>query len=185
MMTIFYFVAAALFGVLIYFGIRYFVRSRERFGGGRVIICPETGKQAMVEVDARHAAFTSLFGQPSIQLESCWRWPLNKECGQECLIQLNVAPPECLVRGVLMKWYKGKRCPFCQKVFEAPRLIDHKPALVNPEGITLEWSEISLPRLMEVLKTHQPVCWNCHTAQKFQREHPDLVVERPWKSVAM
>ena len=58
--------------------------------------------------------------------------------------------------------------------------MDHKPALVNQEGITLEWSEISLPTLMAVLKTHRPACWNCHIAQTFRREHPDLVVERSY-----
>lgn len=178
MMTLVYVTASALVAALVYFGIRYFVRTSERFAGGQVIICPETGKPAMVEVDARHAALTSLVGQPDIRLESCWRWPLNQDCGQECLIQLDVAPPECLVRGVLMKWYKGKECVFCRRVFDEPHLTDHKPALVNHEGITLEWSEISLPTLMEVLKTHGPVCWDCHIAQTFRREHPDLVIVR-------
>jgi len=178
MMTMAYVIAAALLAAVAYFGIRYFVRTFEKFGGGRVIICPETGKQAMVEVDVRHAAFSSLVGEPDIRLESCWRWPLNQECGQECLIQLDIAEPECLVRGVLMKWYKGKECVFCRRLFDGPDLIDHKPALLNHDGITLEWSEISLPTLMEVLKTHQPVCWNCHIAQSFRREHPDMVVER-------
>lgn len=181
MITVVYVIAAALFVALLYFGIQYFVRTRKRFGGAQVITCPETGKQAMVEVDARHAAITSLVGQPYVRLESCWRWPLNKECGQECLIQLNVAPPECLVRGVLMKWYKGKRCVFCRGLFDEPRLTEHKPALLNPKGITLEWGEISIPNLMETLETHQPVCWNCHIAQTFRTEHPDLVVYRPWR----
>ena len=178
MINLAYVIAAGVVAVLIYLGIRYFVRTSERFGGAQVIICPETGKQAMIEVDARHAALTSLIGQADIRLESCWRWPLNKECGQECLIQLDFAPPECMVRGVLMKWYKGKKCAFCRRMFDEPNLMDHKPALVDQEGITLEWSEISLPTLMEVLKTHKPVCWNCHIAQTFRREHPDLVVER-------
>lgn len=178
MITMVYVVAAALFVALLYFGIRYFVRTRMRFGGAQVITCPETGMQAMVEVDAGHAAITSLVGQRDIRLESCWRWPLNKECGQECLIQLDVAPPECLVRGVLMKWYKGKRCVFCRGLFDEPDLIDHRPALLNPEGITLEWDEISLPNLTQSMETHQPVCWNCHVAQTFRREHPDLVVDR-------
>jgi hypothetical protein len=173
-----YVIAATVFVALLYFGIRYFVRTGKRFGGGRVIICPETGKQAMVEVDARHAALTSLLHQPDIRLESCWRWPLNKECGQECLVELDVAPPECLVRSVLMKWYKGRRCVFCQRIFEEISLTDHKPALLCLEGIPVEWSQVKVSNLREVLLTHTPVCWNCHIAQTFRREHPDLVVER-------
>lgn len=178
MITLVYLAAATLIVAGCYFLSRRLLRSYQHFSTAGVIICPETNKQAMVEVDARHAALTSLVGQPDIRLESCWRWPLNQDCGQGCLIQLDVAPPECLVRGVLMKWYKGKKCAFCRRVFDEPHLIDHKPALVNHQGITLEWSEVSLPTLMEILKTHAPVCWNCHIAQTFRREHPDLVVER-------
>lgn len=178
MITVAYVFAAALFVALLYFGIRYFVRTRERFGGGRVIICPETEKQAMVEVDAPHAALTSLLRQPEIRLESCWRWPLNQECGQECLVELDVAAPECLVRSVLMKWYKGKRCVFCQRIFDEISLTDHKPALLCLEGIAVEWQQVKMSNLAEVLATHTPVCWNCHIAQTFRREHPDLVVER-------
>ena len=59
-MTVAYIIVAALVVVAIYFGVRYFVRARGEFGGSRVIICPETGKQAMVEVDTRRAALTSL-----------------------------------------------------------------------------------------------------------------------------
>ena len=178
MITVVYVTAAALFVALLYFGIRYFVRTRERFGGGQVIICPETGRQAMVEVDAGRAALTSLIGQQDIRLESCWRWPLNKECGQECLVQLAVAPPDCLVRSVLMKWYKGKRCAFCRRTFDEISLADHKPALLCLEGISVEWPQVNVSNLAEVLATHTPVCWNCHIAQTFRREHPDLVVER-------
>jgi hypothetical protein len=33
-----------------------------------------------------------------------------------------------------------------------------------------------------VLETHLPVCWDCYIAQSFVREHPDLVVYRPWRN---
>jgi hypothetical protein len=26
-----------------------------------------------------------------------------------------------------------------------------------------------------------PVCWGCYVAQSFRREHPELVVYRPWR----
>lgn len=178
MMILIYVAAFAVVAGLAYLGIRYFVSTSAKFGGGRVIICPENGEQAMVEVDARRAALTNLVGPPQIRLESCWRWPLHEDCGQECLLQLDVASPECLVSGVLMKWYKGKNCAFCHTVFDEPHLIDHKPALLTPSGITAEWSEFSVATLMDVLKTHRPVCWNCHIAQTFRREHPELVIIR-------
>lgn len=178
MLTVIYAILAVLAATLIYFGIRFFVKTSQRFGGERVIICPETGKQAMVEVDARHAALTSLFGPPDLRLENCWRWPLRQDCGQECLLQLDVAPHDCLVSSVLEKWYRGKTCSFCQRRFQDINLLDHKPALLNGEGVTVEWSQIPISAANEAMATYLPVCWNCHIAQTFYRDHPDLVVER-------
>ena len=178
MATAIYLSVAALIILAIYFGIRYFVRASQRFGGERVIICPETGKQAMVEVDAKHAALSSLVGQTDLRLEHCSRWPIKQDCGQDCLLQLDVAPDECLVRSVLEKWYRAKTCAFCKRPFEPIQMIDHRPALLNPEGVTVEWNEIPLAGVDEVMVTCLPVCWNCHVAQTFHREHDDLVVER-------
>lgn len=177
-MTIAYLIIAALVVAAIYFGIKYFVNSRQRFAGERVIICPETGKQAMVEVDARRAAWTSLVGQTDLRLENCWRWPIKQDCGEECLLQLDVAPAECLVRSVLEKWYRDKNCAFCERPFERIDPADHKPALLNPEGLTMEWRQIPVSGVMDAVATYQPVCWNCHIAQTFRREHPELVVDR-------
>jgi len=178
-MTVAYIIVAALIAVASYFGVRYFVRATRKFGGSQVIICPETGRQAMVEVDTSRAVLTSLVGQTDIRLESCWRWPLKADCGQECLLQLDVAPHDCLVRSVLTKWYRGKQCVFCKRSFEEIDLTDHKPALFTPEGITVEWADVPMSAVNEAMTTYQPVCWNCHIAQTFYHVHPDLVVERP------
>jgi len=177
-MTIVYWMIAALVVAAIYFGIRYFVRASQKFGGERVIICPETGKQAMVEIDARHAAISSLLGQTDLRLDDCWRWPMKENCGQECLLQLDVADSNCLVRSVLEKWYRDKQCAFCERSFHQIDLTDHKPALLTPEGVTIEWKQVPVSQVAEVMQTHLPVCWNCHIAQEFRRAHPELVVER-------
>jgi hypothetical protein len=78
-----------------------------------------------------------------------------------------------------MKWYRGKKCAFCLKHFSEIEPLDHKPALLNPEGVTVEWSEIPITAVMEAMKDYLPVCWDCHVAQTFHRVHADLVVERP------
>jgi hypothetical protein len=188
-MALIYLLAAALIVAAIFFAIRYYVRASQLFAGERIIICPETGKQAAVEVDTKHAALTSLLGQTDLRLENCWRWPIKENCGQECLLQLDVAPAECLVRSVLEKWYRDKTCAFCGRPFENIQLIDHKPAMLNPEGVTVEWRQIPLSVVPEAMNTYQPVCWNCHVAQQFHREHADLVVDRtigtPTSSSAM
>ena len=177
-MTVWYLILAALVVAAIFFGIRYFVQASQRFSGERVIVCPETGKQALVEVDVRHAAISSLMGETDLRLENCWRWPLKKDCGQECLLQLDVAPAECLVRSVLEKWYRDKSCTFCKQPFSEISLVDHKPALLKPEGVTVEWRQVPLAAVTEAMATYLPVCWNCHIAQSFRNEHPELVVDR-------
>src|SRR5215813_10978467 len=124
-MTLAYLFVLAIIFAAIYFVVAFFVRSSRRFSGERVIICPETGKQAMVEVDAQHAALSSLVGQTDLRLEHCSRWPIKQDCGQDCLLQLDVAPDECLVRSVLEKWYRAKACAFCKRPFESIQMIDH------------------------------------------------------------
>ena len=178
-MTLAYVIIALVIVAAICLGIRYFARASQKFSGERVIICPETQKQAMVEIDVRHAAVSSLLGQTDLRLENCWRWPLRRDCGQECLLQMDVAPADCLVRSVLEKWYRGKQCVFCGRDFTEIELLDHKPALLNSEAVTVEWKEVPLQDVISAMATYLPVCWNCHVAQTFHREHPELVVERP------
>ncbi|MGH9874753.1 MAG: hypothetical protein ACRD9S_20045 [Pyrinomonadaceae bacterium] len=181
-MTTIVYVAAALAVLAVLFWVtRFFSRAYFRYRDSRVIICPDSHEQAVVEVDAVHAALTSAVGQPDIRLRNCWRWPLNQNCGQECLTQLDVAAPDCLVSGVLMRWYDLKQCVYCAKPFERIQWTDHKPALLSPEDKLIEWSEVAIENVQTVMTTYRPVCWDCAVAQSFVRDSPDLAVYRPWR----
>ena len=181
MTLVVYVVVAALAATGLFLGIGYLVRTYVRYRDSRLIVCPDNGEAAIVEVDAAHAALTSMLGQPEIRLQNCWRWPLQSHCGQECLVQLDVAPAECLVRSVLMKWYEFRTCVYCSKPFERINVLDHKPALQSPDGNLVEWSEVELEDLKIVLNRYKPVCWDCYIAQSFVRDHPGAVVYRPWQ----
>jgi len=170
-------IAAAL-----WFGIRWLVRSFSKYRGSRIVTCPETKKPAIVEVDSLHASLTSTVGLPDIRLEECSRWPIKEQCGQECLIDLDVAPERCLVSGVLMRWYRDKNCVYCRQAFSEVQWLDHQPALLTPGGELLSWKDVKVDDLRNVLETHSPVCWNCYIAQSFRVDHPDLVVLRPWRN---
>lgn len=61
--------------------------------------------------------------------------------------------------------------------------MERKPALMSPERRTVEWHEVPAETLPEVLSTYRPVCWSCHIAESFRREHPELVIERPRTAV--
>jgi hypothetical protein len=182
MNTAAYIIVTVLIASAFYFGIKWLVSAYSQYRGTKLVTCPETGRPAIVEVDALHASLTSTVGLPDIRLENCSRWPLKEQCGQECLVNLDVAPDQCLVSGVLMRWYRGKACVYCSKPFEELHWIDHTPALQSPGGQLVKWRGVPLEDLSTVLKTHLPVCWNCYIAQSFCRDHPDMVVYRPWRN---
>lgn len=155
-------------------------RGYARFRGKACVTCPESKQAVGVTVDVRHLASTTLLGRPDMRLAECARWPERQSCGQECLGQLEAAPENCLVRNILTRWYHGKTCSFCRRSFGVIHWHDHKPAVLIPEKRTVEWNEIPVAQVWELLRTGLPVCWNCHIAETFRREHPDLIVDRPW-----
>ena len=110
-------IVVVVFAVALWFGIRWLIRSTSTYRGTRAVTCPENHEPVIVEIDSLHASLTATVGLPDIRLENCSRWPMKKDCGQECLMDLDVAPGECLVSGVLMRWYRDKNCVYCKKAF--------------------------------------------------------------------
>jgi len=99
-------------------------------------------------------------------------------CGQGCLSQIQEAPKACLVTNIVNRWYEGMKCVYCHKPFGEIHWHDHPPGLVDEQGKTVQWNEIPLENLQQTLNTHWPVCWNCHIAESFRRQHPELVTDR-------
>jgi hypothetical protein len=156
-------------------------RAYLRYRGKMLITCPETCKPAAVKVAAGAAAVEAIFGRSDIHLKDCSRWPERQDCGQECLSQMEPDPKHCLVWTLVADWYAGKSCVYCQKPFGEIHWHDHQPALLSPDGKTLQWNEVPAEKLPDIFLTHSPVCWSCNIAETFRREHSELVVDRPWK----
>jgi hypothetical protein len=179
-LVVLYLTASALYRALA----RY-ARSLLLYRGQRVVVCPETRRYVAVEVDALHAAATASDGEAELRLRSCTRWPERRDCEQDCVHQIENAPEDCAVRKMLADFYEGKRCAVCRRAFEEIHWDDHKPALLRPEdGRTFGWRDLAPESLPELLETHLPVCWNCHVAAAFRREHPELVTDRDSKAAA-
>ena len=155
------------------------VQTYRRYRGKMLITCPENKCPAAVEVAAGSAALEALVHKPHLHLNMCTRWPEKEDCGQECLSQIETSPQNCLVWNIVHNWYAGKACAYCGKPFSHIEWHDRRPALMNFARQTVQWGEVPPEKLPEVLETYLPVCWNCHLAETFRREHPDLVVERP------
>lgn len=162
------FVFRAIPGVRVYFNFR----------GKRLITCPETHKTEAVNVDAGEAAVGAFLSEPTLRLKECSRWPEREDCGQECLKQIEADRQGCLVWSIVKQWYEGKSCVFCHQKFGTIHHFDHCAALLAPDRKTIEWTDVRPQQLPEVLRTHQPVCWNCHVAETFRRLCPELVVDR-------
>ncbi len=149
-----------------------------KYRGRMVITCPENQRPAGVSVNARHAAATSVAGQPEFRLTNCSRWPEHAGCGQQCLRQIETAPENCLVRNILAGWYAGKNCAWCSRPIGDIHVAERRPTVLLPSQLSVEWNEIPAERLQETLTTALPLCFGCHIANTMRRTHPELVIDR-------
>jgi len=153
-------------------------RALLKYRGDRVVTCPENRRPAGVAVDTGHVLLATLGGKTDLRLKSCSRWPERRDCGQECLRQIEAAPEGCLVRHILTEWYRGKQCVVCGKPIGEIHWADNEPALLNAAGRTVEWHEIAPEDVPDALAADKPVCWNCHIVNRMMGEHPELVLDR-------
>lgn len=144
--------------------------------GPRVVECPETKQPAAVGVASVKAA---LGGR--LELSECSRWPERAGCGRECLEQIEKSPHGCLVRGMVTTWYQDKNCGVCGKPVGQIDWLERQPAVMDPSGVMRPWQEVTPETLPSVLATHTPVCFDCYVAETFRRQHPELVLDNPWK----
>jgi hypothetical protein len=165
--------------VFLLVGLRRALQVYLKFRGKRLVSCPETHRPAAMRVAAGTVALEAAVHQDQLKLSECSRWPERKDCPQECLAQIEEAPKACLEWTAINQWYQGQQCVYCHKPFGEIHWHDHPAGLQDSERKTFEWSEIPAEKLQEALATHWPVCWSCHMAETFQREHPELVVNRP------
>ncbi len=174
----YYLVGGILVLAVGYFSLRAF-QVYLKLRGKRLVICPEARIPAAVELDAKGLAREAAWGTPHLRLSECSRWPERQGCGQECLRQIEAAPEGCLVRTIVTEWYEGKKCAYCGRVIHEVEWLGHKPALMDPVRKTVYWDHVPAEKLLEIFTTHAPVCWDCHIAETFRREHADLVTDRP------
>lgn len=173
-------IVAATIALTIVF--RAYLRQR----GKRLVTCPETRRPAAVSVNAAKAALNAAKSGPRrLELDQCSRWPDRQNCRQMCLSQIENDPEGRHVWNIVQEWFRGRSCAYCHKPIEAIRWRDHRPALLGPDKKTVQWTDLPPEKLPELFETHLPVCWSCHIAETFRREHPNDFVDRPWNRGAM
>jgi hypothetical protein len=83
----------AVLGLLaLYFGLRV-ARGYRLYRGSRLLRCPETQRLALVEMPAGVMALEASLGDPRLRVRNCSRWPMCRECGENCLRQIESPAP--------------------------------------------------------------------------------------------
>src|SRR5450759_3333019 len=146
----------------------------------QVVTCPQNGVPVAVKLHAVRAAATNLTGNADFRLKSCSRWPERRDCGQECLSQIEAAPRGCNVRSILARSYQGAHCALCRVDTGEIGRGAHKPVLMSPDRKTrIEWDEVPPQELPKVLSTHSKICWNCHMEESCRTLRPNLATRNP------
>jgi hypothetical protein len=83
-------VVAVYLGHRVIHGIRVYFR----FSGARLVTCPETHEDAVVEVAAKCVGMQAMWDKRCLRLSECSRWPTHGDCRQECLRQIEARPTE-------------------------------------------------------------------------------------------
>lgn len=169
MLYAFFVAAALLLAAALYFGFREFgQRESRRFKASRLLTCPETNAPATVQTG----------GFSTFRIEECTRWPEKRHCGQACLLEVHESPDGCLVRTKVRNWYHGKPCILCDKPLEGAGWVTQPPCVMTADWVTHEWKDIRPEKIADTLETGKAVCWTCHVASEFRRQHANLIVER-------
>lgn len=171
---------AAVGGAYVLYRLYGSARTYFKFRGKRLVTCPETHKTAAVELDAKGAAREAFSQKARMHLSECTRWPERKDCGQECLNEIETSPSRCLVRNIVINWFEEKNCIFCGKSIAEVRewWVDHKPALLTPEKRIVVWNEFAAEQLPELFQKCDPVCWSCAATETFRLQYPELKTDR-------
>jgi len=178
-----YALIAFLVLIAAYLAFRMSLRGRtlRSYFGKMLVACPETHETVAVKVAAGRATAAALVGKEHVELSQCTRWPERSGCDQACLSEIKADPRAHQVWTIASKWYAGKTCYFCHRPIAELSHLDHSPGLVDADGKIVEWDEIPAEKLLPTLESGSPVCWNCSVVEAFWKEHPQLVIQRPWK----
>ena len=166
---------------LLTFGVAVSLGSYIRYGGKRVVKCPETKQPAAVHINLVKVVREAICRTPNLQLDRCSRWPERASCGQACLAEIKSDPDRCLVWSMVDDWYTGKSCAYCQKPFGEIHWHERQPALLGPDRSLMQWNEVPAENLPLIFQNYLPVCWNCFIAETYRLKNPDRLVDRDWK----
>ena len=164
--------------LIVYFAIAW--RAWVRVHGTRVVICPETKRAVAVKVDVGHAMTTAVWEKPDLRVASCTRWPVDHDCDQWCVKQIEHTPEQTQPKAMAAHFFANLRCAICQRPIEPPSSITLQPGFMDPATRKVQtWNDVAPQDLPDAIATRRALCSNCTLAESFRQRFPDKVVDRP------
>lgn len=80
------------------------------------------------------------------------------------------------------EWASVRCCATCGAALLASERASHHFALRGLDGVSREWTDLPTERLDVELWGSVPLGWDCHVADTFRREHPELVTDREFRT---
>jgi hypothetical protein len=79
----------------------------------------------------------------------------------------------------LKQFFQGKQCAGCSRPIPPVHAWEQRPGLRNANTHeAIAWEDIPAADLSTTLESHVPLCSNCVIVETFNRQYPDLVVDR-------
>jgi hypothetical protein len=63
--------------------------SYRRFRRRKLVVCPDAGKIAELELNSTAATLLSALGKQWVRVKRCSLWPRQRDCAQKCLTNLS------------------------------------------------------------------------------------------------
>lgn len=87
-------IGAAILGLAaVYVLLPVVASAYRRLRGVRTVTCPRTQASTEIELDATHGALTAAVGPTELRVSRCGEWPAHRDCGEQCLVQIDPAAP--------------------------------------------------------------------------------------------
>lgn len=133
----------------------------------RTVICPENRQSAEVTIAIGDRIRSLLRGRENLHLEACSRRQNRQECGEECLLQVDLHPQ--ILPRVLRAWAEGKACAICGRVLTEADWLHGRFAGLDENDRFVPGGEMPLRALPMALERYRPICWPCHGIQRERR----------------
>jgi hypothetical protein len=143
-------------------------RALRTYRGSHLVICPETGAPAALELSLLRVTLAAAFGRSWMVPRTCSSWPARPACAHACGAAIAAARGADAPRVLIVRWAAGRPCARCRLPLAAQPAPGFEPELLRPDGTSVSWRDVPPETLLAHLETDEPVCWYCHAVSNLR-----------------